>query len=406
MIIMEILDEQLRNRRTHTFSLSLTKLGDGLVDPKLVLSWLLTYLGAGAVWVGMLVPLREAGALLPQLFTAVRLRRFAVRKWWWVIGSMVQGLAVLGMAVSALTLEGDIAGLAIVILVGVFALARSICSVSYKDVLGKTVNKEVRGLVTGTASSLAAGGVLIFGLALWFGWINEPTLIIGALGLAGILWLIAALQFINLREPESEVVTLSKNQAVSLYVNYLINDQELRKFIYTRALLTSTAIAPPFLILLAQTESGSIVSQLGALVIAASFSTFISGRVWGKLSDQSTKAVLSIAGLAGGTVLLIAIIFAQFDLFNTFWFLPLILFVLMTSYQGVRIARSIHLVNLATEDTRAAYTALSNTIIGVVLLGTGLFGVLAELVGITSVVIVLAIMSLLGGLMASRLINP
>jgi predicted MFS family arabinose efflux permease len=264
----------------------------------------------------------------------------------------------------------------------------------------------VRGLVTGTASSLAAGGVLIFGLALWFDWVTESTLIIGALGLAGILWLIAALQFIKLREPDSEVVTLSKNEAISLYINYLKNDQELRKFIYTRALLTATAIAPPFLILLAQAESGSIVSQLGALVIAASFSTFISGRVWGKLSDQSTKAVLSIAGLAGGTVLLLTIILSQFDLFNTFWFLPLILFVLMTSYQGVRIARSIHLVNLATEDTRAAYTALSNTIIGIVLLGTGFFGVLAELVGITVVVLVLATMSLLGGLLASRLVNP
>jgi hypothetical protein len=126
----------VNNRLVHTISLSLTKLGDGIVDPKLVLSWLLTYLGAGAVWVGMLVPLREAGALLPQLFTAVRLRRFSIRKWWWVIGSLVQGFAVLVIAVSALLLKGDIAGLAIVISVAIFALARSICSVSYKDVLG------------------------------------------------------------------------------------------------------------------------------------------------------------------------------------------------------------------------------------------------------------------------------
>ena len=396
----------VNNRLLHTISLSLTKLGDGIVDPKLVLSWLLTYLGAGAVWVGMLVPLREAGALLPQLFTAVRLRRFSIRKWWWVIGSLVQGFAVLVIAVSALLLKGDIAGLAIVISVAIFALARSICSVSYKDVLGKTVDKEVRGRVTGTASSIAAFGVLIFGLALWFDWLSEPVLIIGALFLASLLWFIAALQFSRLSESGSEVANISGSKAVGLYVDYLRKDKELRKFIYTRALLTATAIAPPFLILLAQSEVDSIVSQLGALVIASSFSTFLSGRIWGKLSDKSTPAVLAFSGLAGGLILLFTFFSTGLDLFTTYWFLPLILFVLMTSYQGVRIARSIHLVNLATEETRATYTALSNTIIGIVLLGTGIFGILAEVIGIQLLVLILAIMSLAGGGLAATLKKP
>jgi hypothetical protein len=399
-------EQQAKNRKIHIISLSLTKLGDGLVDPKLVLSWLLTHLGAGSVWVGMLVPLREAGALLPQLFTAVRLRRYALRKWWWIVGSLVQGLAVLAIGLAALLLEGDVAGLVTIVSVGVFALARSICSVSYKDVLGKTVNKEVRGEVTGTASSIAAAGVLLFGLALWFDWLAEPVLIIGALFLASILWFVSALQFTALNEPQSEVAHISGGKAASLYLDYLRNDKELRKFIYTRALLTATAIAPPFLILLAQAEVGSIVSQLGVLIIASSFSTFISGRIWGKLSDKSTPVVLSASGLAGGLILFSTLFASQGDLFNTIWFLPVVLFVLMTSYQGVRIARSIHLVNLATEETRATYTALSNTIIGLVLLGTGLFGFLATFFGIQEVVLVLATMSIGGGLLATTLQKP
>jgi hypothetical protein len=170
--------------------------------------------------------------------------------------------------------------------------------------------------------------------------------------------------------------------------------------------LTATAIAPPFLILLAQSEVDSIVSQLGALVIASSFSTFLSGRIWGKLSDKSTPAVLAFSGLAGGLILLFTFFSTGLDLFTTYWFLPLILFVLMTSYQGVRIARSIHLVNLATEETRATYTALSNTIIGIVLLGTGIFGILAEVIGIQLLVLILAIMSLAGGGLAATLKKP
>ena len=68
------------NVRTHVYALSLTKLADGLLDPKLVLAWLLAALGAGAGWVGLLVPVREAGALLPQLLLAEPIRRLPVRK--------------------------------------------------------------------------------------------------------------------------------------------------------------------------------------------------------------------------------------------------------------------------------------------------------------------------------------
>lgn len=38
----------------HVLSLSSSKNADGPIDPKLVLSWLLTHLGAGAFWIRLL----------------------------------------------------------------------------------------------------------------------------------------------------------------------------------------------------------------------------------------------------------------------------------------------------------------------------------------------------------------
>lgn len=38
--------DQPRNFLTHATSLSLTRIGDGLIDPKLVLAWLVQALGA------------------------------------------------------------------------------------------------------------------------------------------------------------------------------------------------------------------------------------------------------------------------------------------------------------------------------------------------------------------------
>ena len=113
----------------HAVSLSMTKSADGLIDPKLVLAWLLGALGAPAFWIGLLVPVREAGALLPQLFTAERIHALTRRKGVWAAGSAVQGLAAAGIGVAGLALDGAVAGAVVVTLLAVLALARSVCSV-------------------------------------------------------------------------------------------------------------------------------------------------------------------------------------------------------------------------------------------------------------------------------------
>jgi MFS family permease len=400
------IDVQAHNKKVHTTALSATKFGDGLVDPKLVLSWLLNSLGASVFWIGLLVPVREAGALLPQLITANMLRRVQVRKWWWVFGSLVQGLMVLAIAAIALLFTGDTAGLLILLSLGVFAVARSICSVSYKDVLGKTVEKQRRGLVTGTASSVAGFGVLVFGLLLLFGVFEQRSIVFGALFLASVLWIIAAVRFSALIEVASVIDATDTESVAKKYLRYLTQDAELQKFLIVRGLLTATAVAPPFILIMAESENLSLLSQLGGLVVASSLATFVSGRVWGALSDKSSSLVLAYAGLSSVVFLLLSLWGMHVGWNSSLFFLPVIVFGIMVSYQGVRIARSIHLVNLAREDTRAAYTAISNTIIGVVLLATGFLGVLAEVAGVEVVVWTLTVMSLLGGLIAFRLENP
>lgn len=117
----EACDEHPRNLGLHLASLTATKTGDGLVDPKLVLSWLVATLGGSAAAVGLLVPLREALSLLPQLFIGHRIRALPRRKFVWAGASFVQGVAVAGMGLAALRLEGPPAVWTIVGLVLVFA---------------------------------------------------------------------------------------------------------------------------------------------------------------------------------------------------------------------------------------------------------------------------------------------
>ena len=54
---------------------ALTKLGDELSNPKTVLAWLFSVVQAPVALVGLLVPIRESGSMLPQLLIAAYVRR-------------------------------------------------------------------------------------------------------------------------------------------------------------------------------------------------------------------------------------------------------------------------------------------------------------------------------------------
>ncbi|WP_421792097.1 MFS transporter [Hyphobacterium sp.] len=393
--------EEAGNFFRHVGALSLSKSADGLIDPKLVLSWLILQLGAPAALVGFLVPIREAGALLPQLFTAGALRRLPQRKWAWAAGAALQALAALSIGLIAVFLEGALAGALILLALTVLALARSVCSVCYKDVLGKTVDKTRRGRATGLAGTIASVTVIVFALALMTGVVERVSLVTGALFLAALAWLAASCDFITLREHSG--ATDGGKAAFSAAIEnmgYLKEDAQLRRFILVRSLLTSTALAPPFMVA-AASATGAL--PLGALVLASASAALVSSYVWGWLSDRSSRKVLMIAGLAGAGGLVASAALALAGWLHPLFALPAMIFLVMIAYQGVRLGRSTHLTDMATEDTRAAYTALSNTIVGLVLIAGALFSLIAALAGPVLVLALMAGMALLATLFSRGL---
>lgn len=400
-------DEQPGNFLKHVLSLAGTKMGDGLSDPKLVLAWLLGAIGAPAFLVGLLVPVREAGALLPQLLTAASIRAMKQRKWAWTIGSLVQGFAVIGMGTSATVLEGAAAGWTIVALLAIFAVARSVCSVSYKDVLGKTVSKSTRGTATGSASTVAAAGILFFGLLLSFGILPKSVgAIVAVLYLAGCLWIGAAIIFATLEEAPGATEGGGNPLAVAREnLSLLRTDGQLRVFIATRALLIGTALAPPYLLAMAGRSSDRSLGSLGLFVVASSMAAILSTYFWGRLSDVSSRRTLiASAGIAAASLGIAGFLgLLARDWIRNDYLLPCLLFLLMIAYQGVRLGRSTHIVDMADQDKRAAYTALSNTVIGLFLVAGGVFGVLAQVAGEAVVLLAFCGLSIAAALVALRL---
>jgi hypothetical protein len=399
--------EQPRNFFVHIGSLVASKTGDRLSSPKLVLSWLFTSLGAPTFMLGLLVPIRESLSLIPQLFVAGAIRRVGVRKWFWVAGSVVQGLAVIAMAVVALSLRGAPAGWSILGLLVVFSLARGVCSVAEKDVLGKTISKSRRGTVTGYASSVAGAITIVVGFVALAMKPSEQGLMlfVGLLVIAGALWIFAALIFSRLEEYSGATEGGGNAITEALRQLHLIReDRNLRQFLVVRTLLLSTALVAPFYVSIASEHSGGALTQFGAMLIATGAASFLSAPAWGRLADRSSRQVMAAAALLAAVSGVVTAGLAHTpDLpypaiaFSSTYFL------LNIAHAGVRVGRKTHLIDIATADNRASYVAVSNTFIGVMLVVGAAFGGIASLTGPTAVILLLSAISLIAAGAAWRL---
>lgn len=399
--------EQPRNFFIHVISLVASKSGDRFASPKLVLSWLLTTVGAPTFMLGLLVPVRESLSLIPQLFIAGSIRRVGVRKWFWVIGSVVQGISVGGMALTALALTGASAGWSILGLLVVFSLARGVCSVAAKDVLGKTISKTRRGTVSGYASSVAGAITILVGLAALSIDPGEQNAGIFAalLVIAAALWFAGAFAFSRLGEYAG--ATEGGGNAVTEAVKqlYLIrDDRDLRQFLIVRTLLLSTALVAPFYVALASQQTGGSLTQFGAMLIATGAASFLSAPAWGRMADRSSRLVMAVAALVASVAGFLTVLIAQISEFPYLQVgFAATYFMLSVAHAGVRLGRKTHLVDIATAENRASYVAVSNTFIGVMLVVGGVFGGLASLAGPVVVVLCLSTISLLAAVAALKL---
>jgi len=167
----------------------------------------------------------------------------------------------------------------------------------------------------------------------WFAQLLSGTLA-GMVAVVGACWLLAAFVFGLIRkELGATEGGINGLAAVVVQLGLLRSDAQLRRLIVTRTLLPSTALAPPFYIALSGDRAASGLGTLGSFMIA---------------------------------------------------------------HQGVRLGRSVHVVDMAERDNRATYTALSNSVVGLILLAGGVFGVIAQWLGIGAVLAIFTSMAALG----------
>ncbi|MBY5162766.1 MFS transporter [Salsipaludibacter albus] len=382
-------------------ALTLTKFGDRIVDPKTVLAWFLETVGAPVALTGLLVPIRESGALLPQAsispWVAAHERRTRV----WVLGAIGQALAAAGMGAVAATLTGTAAGVAILVLLAVFALARSLCSLSIKDVMGRTIPPGRRGRVSGWADSASGLAALTLGFGLrnvegaaatTFAW-----LLVGG----AVLWVLAIAVLVGIDEPaaaDREANIESLGDAVGL----LRDDADFRHFVIARTLLLASALTPPFVVALAVDATGNDIAGLGPFVIAAGLASLLGGRAWGRFADTSSRTVMAIAAGTASVVVVVVLVVDRIGA-TSLWPWVTLYFLLSLVHTGARVGRSTYVVELGDRGARTSYVAVSNTVMGLLLLAVGGVTALLAMLGTELALLALALLGASGVVVSLRL---
>ncbi|WP_447926449.1 MFS transporter [Vreelandella sp. EE27] len=400
--------EQPRNFFLHLFAALGNKLADELSSARLVLPWLMGLMGAPIWMVGFLVPIREAGALLPQIFVAGFIRPQPRRKWIWAAGAVLQGVCAFCLALLALWGSGSLGGALVLGVLVLLSLARGISSIATKDVMGKTIAKRRRGTLMGYsgsvagATTLAAGGVLMLFNESPGQWALATLLAVAALG-----WLLNAFCVARIKE-EPGAVGGGENawQSIKYGFSLLKTDRTFLHFNVSRALLLSSALALPYIALLGQQQSGTGLGSLGFLVVLSGLAAMVASPVWGRLADQSSRRVMGYAAL--GTTLC-CLLGASLVWVGGEWTQSIVPYavvyaLLVIIHHGVRLGRKTYLVDIANQDNRALYVALSNTLTGVLMLAVGgLVGALAQWLGSALLLLVLAFTAFCAILSAYRL---
>ncbi len=86
-----------------------------------------------------------------------------------------------------------------------------------------------------------------------------------------------------------------------------------------------------------------------------------------------------------------------------FWIYPTAYFILGIAHSGVRLGRKTYVIDMAGGNKRTDYVAVSNTVIGVLLLIAGGISALASLVSTEGVILMLSIFGFAGAYTSSKL---
>ena len=382
----------------HGFFLTLTM---SMIDFNTVFPSLVSTLIDSKIIFGLLYSIMLGAPRIFNIIFSHYMNGYDYRKKFLLIGIYLRAFSFLGMAGFTYYFGSSSPDLVIISFffwVLVFSISGGFASISYGDIIAKTVASEERGKLYASkqfAASLAAfmGGMVVqnifsgdrFGFPLNY----SITLFIGFVGL-----IIAALAFWLIKEPPSvskDEDLLSLKEYIKKVPGILKKDKNFASFIIIENMASFSLMLLPFYIVYAQDSFGIGSDYIGRYLLFQIAGTIVSNLFWGYISDKlNSQAVVRICILGGAVIPIIALLLSNFGP-ETY---SIIFFLIGFLISGRKVGFEPYLLEIAPDDRRTVYLGIRGTLNFLVVLLPLMGGIFIDLFGyLFTFILVSAVMS-------------
>ena len=387
---------ETRNFRLGVINGALFTLAETLMDPTLVMVAFVSALTSSPLLIGLIVPLRNTGWFLPQLYVSTFLQSWPYKKPLYSAMAVIRTLAWGGVAISVALVREPAALLALVIgLFAVNAFAAGFAGLVFMSVVAKTIPPRRRTgffawrLTTGGILAIGAGFVVRVVLA-QDSHLVFPRNFLLLFGAAFVFSVAGLLAYNRTDEPpDTEVppgTTLRSQLRKARRV--LATDLTYQAFLKMRMALMLAGVATPFFVVWARLRFGVPPEWVGIYLATVTAASLVSNPLFGHFSHRaSNHKLMAAAALAGLLMVTLVLALAVAGVFQPIsptvaglWLIPV--FILSGIREaGIGVTASSLLLDLAPSARRPLYVGFTHSVLGLILLATTAGGVVVALSG-------------------------
>jgi MFS family permease len=256
-------------------------IASAFMDVDTIIPSMLIKAGGTAVHVGILTAILIGGTRLSQLFFAPYINSKPNKKGLLIVGLYLRVLALAGVALVFFFNE-VFSGWLIIVLIFLFmtsfSLGGAFATVSYTDILGKSILDEVRKSFFSMRQIISSTGTLF---SAWMaGYVlrnlDYPTNYFAVFAIAAVVLAIASLGFWNVHEIKVEVTTRTDGFWKSITAELKSNRRLTWYLLLTNTLGLNYAILP-FILLLGKSNAGLSDEFVGNLLLTKMLGLIIAG---------------------------------------------------------------------------------------------------------------------------------
>lgn len=371
---------------------AMLRLFSAMTDPSLVLTWLVSRLGASAPVIGLLLPILNGGWFLPQLLTTSLVQRRVRKLPIYRAGAVFRALSWILLTVSVFVVGARNASLLLTLFLLFYTLycfGGGLNALAFMDVVAKAVPTRERGSFFAwrefTGGLLSLGGSTIaryllderrqIPFPLNFAWVFV---------IAGVAVTLGLLSFSLITEPQEDAayVAALPNLHWRRLIEVLRHDHNYALFVLARMALLSGMAALPFYSVFAIQRLHAPTSMAGTYLAACTCAMVGSTLWWGWVSRHyGNRTVVWLTSLLSLSMPLVPLVFGTHISYLAYG----LVFVLQGAVvTGSEIGCLSLVLDVSPAAERPLYVGLINTVLGVVSLASAAEGWVVQMWGLNA----------------------